>query len=1043
MAKIATKSADGLVKILDTSTGVELYIGKGANWRITEGVEYSTLYYYDAPQVTIYADTDLAPGNSIFGATTPSALSVAIISGSIDASSGGGGGGGSGGTFSVNPPDIAAGIGLTTIESRLLDIKNELIASKSIGDLLLQDSASVPNYYVRQEIYNDTTGTSTVNIRNLDGSAASPAPTLPLLPVKANGNQIEESYYNALAVSAGVSIGDQITLVRVLDSGSGSELARTYFNASTGLSVAVISLANLKAIPDRSLEVMESLLAKRGVFSRLVYNSTATTLYTEINDNGTYTYYDSTGALATPTLPIQWYTPRNRFQQNKFIALTTSSLGYWVPGDILQENQDEQRGVQSVFVRNMTNAAAMPNLVSGSPGYPNLSTDAAPIETGLIAKNKFVTATVNGGVTALDVQVQNQGQIVAAGSLPPALGGTAQLVTLDVNSSPVAIKAAFDSGVTNPQTVRTVTANNSPNVTALTSILTKMGDGTELVTAPIPTSRTIVTNATGVLNDVYTSPTFTETVGQAFRPFVKVRSSTACNAWLHVEASTDGTNFEKVADSHYYALSVGNVLENYVFKLPAIPLAAGGKWRFKVEQDTATNPLTIDATVVNYLESGGFTSISQYDINAETRGLYEPGILVTSSGLSVKNVDKPALFMGDTYNVIGNGTTISQTYALGNDNGVSTQTSDSANSYSISARLKTGVGAAVKFFVEAKTRTSTWSIFAESPVITAIDAVWNSPILPVKRGEVRVRTVSSNATASVIDFNVIAYSGSAVHNATVTAGSALALPVDNALVVTLREPKVNQTLGSAGYGFITNGTINAQVKASAPIATDEGLVVRVAASDQTIGNVNQTLATAGFGKITDGTNVGVITATTPIGTTNALVTVDSPNSAQFTSLTPSVAASRAIVGAARYVVTAPTLTDLQQNSLRLDNRGGLIVSQDKLTTQIGQINPAADTALTSGKKVYRVVVTNNSAAVAFLQFHNTALAIATGAAPNLGMVFRVPANSTFVLDETTLGTGGELISANTRVGLSSTFETYTAIVSGTLAQVSLNIKLEA
>jgi hypothetical protein len=472
--------------------------------------------------------------------------------------------------------------------------------------------------------------------------------------------------------------------------------------------------------------------------------------------------------------------------------------------------------------------------------------------------------------------------------------------------------------------------------------------------------------------------------------------------WLHIETTEDGVTFNQIADGHYYPLSTGNIVESYLFELPQLPQGAAGQWRFKVEQDSGTNPVNINASCVTYNGlATGITTISQYDLNNESRGFYEPAVLVSSAGLNVKSIDKPGLFMGDTYNVAGNGTIISQTYAFGVDDGTSVLTGNPANSYSVSARLKTGIGAAVKFFVEAKTRTNTWSVFAESPVITVEDQVWNSPVLPVKRGEVRVRTVSSNAVASVIDFNVVAYSGSVVHNATVTAGSAVALPTDNALVVSLREP-------------IT-------------------------------GNTNLTVPLASFTKLTDGTNNAVISpaSTTPAGTVPALVTVNSPNSPEVTSIVPSVVASRAVLGAARYVLTPPTLTDLQQNSLRLDNRGALVVGQDKVTVRVGQINPTADTALTAGKKVYRVVLTNNSASIIYLQFHNTALAIVAGTAPSLGMVFRVPANSTFVLDETTFGDGGELISANTRIGLSSTFGTYTAVIAGTLAQMALSVKLEA
>jgi hypothetical protein len=259
-------------------------------------------------------------------------------------------------------------------------------------------------------------------------------------------------------------------------------------------------------------------------------------------------------------------------------------------------------------------------------------------------------------------------------------------------------------------------------------------------------------------------------------------------------------------------------------------------------------------------------------------------------------------------------------------------------------------------------------------------------------------------------------------------------------------PNPNGTIATGGYQRITDGTNTVETATSTPTSTQAGLVVRQA--PDIVGNtqiVAKTKETALFSQITDGTNNVAITAasSSPTGTAPALVVTHSPNSPELTSLAPSVVGSRAVVSAARYVATAPVLTDLQQNSMRLDNRGALVVSQEKVTVVAGQINPTADTALAAGKKLYRLAMTNNSPSVIYLQLHQNTAALATGAVPLLGFVFRVPANSSFILDETYFGDSGELISANTRIGLSTIFGTYNALAAGTLAALSLQVKLEA
>jgi hypothetical protein len=85
-----------------------------------------------------------------------------------------------------------------------------------------------------------------------------------------------------------------------------------------------------------------------------------------------------------------------------------------------------------------------------------------------------------------------------------------------------------------------------------------------------------------------------------------------------------------------------------------------------------------------------------------------------------------------------------------------------------------------------------------------------------------------------------------------------------------------------------------------------------------------------------------------------------------------------------------------------------------------------DLALT-GSRTRSFQITNNTAAIIFVQVHNKATALVTGDVPLNGYSVRLPANSSYSLGAGDLGMSGTSLSTNTRIGLSSTFATYTAI----------------
>jgi hypothetical protein len=86
----------------------------------------------------------------------------------------------------------------------------------------------------------------------------------------------------------------------------------------------------------------------------------------------------------------------------------------------------------------------------------------------------------------------------------------------------------------------------------------------------------------------------------------------------------------------------------------------------------------------------------------------------------------------------------------------------------------------------------------------------------------------------------------------------------------------------------------------------------------------------------------------------------------------------------------------------------------------------ADLQLT-GTRARFLQVNNNSASVIYVQIHSKALALSNGEIPVNGFSIRTPSNSSLILGAADFGTDGTALATNPRVGLSSTFSTYTAI----------------
>lgn len=432
MAKIAIKTSTGSVQITDTLTNVVRIIPRGDSWAVTTTSISATLYWFADAEVLISSDGSSEIGNSIFGATTVAAVTSGLASGAIESSSG------SGGAVGGTPADVANGLDAsldleqikTDVSSSLValnQIRNELVNSKSISDLILEDN--VGNFYVRQESVDQTTGAITVTLFNLDGTAASPAPVLPLTPVKAKQQDlITEESYTVITAGTGRSIGDIVNAVRIYSSSTGGVLNTVYFNVTTNtvLTTLPVVLTDLKSVDDDTVETLKGM-----------------------------------------------WNNRNRYSNNLYRAITDDLVNnYWRKGDIIQLSFTEQSGVLTNNLSNLS-SFAMPNLAIGAVGAPSPGGSFRHMEEKVQETSSFFRQElIEAGFTVGTIYERVSRALLANGTpyqilwynatsrallvTPPTIGN---LTLLDVTTR--------NSGSTTTQTLRTVTATDSPEVTAL------------------------------------------------------------------------------------------------------------------------------------------------------------------------------------------------------------------------------------------------------------------------------------------------------------------------------------------------------------------------------------------------------------------------------------------------------------------------------------------------------------------------------------------------------------------------------------------------
>lgn len=236
----------------------------------------------------------------------------------------------------------------------------------------------------------------------------------------------------------------------------------------------------------------------------------------------------------------------------------------------------------------------------------------------------------------------------------------------------------------------------------------------------------------------------------------------------------------------------------------------------------------------------------------------------------------------------------------------------------------------------------------------------------------------------------------------------------------------------------TNGTKTAANSVPVTLSTDSSIqrALPVAIADVALAAITTTTTTAAFTPTFGISNEIVIAVTAVSGTTPAMDVTLQESADLGTTWTdvytfPQITAvgvyrsgvmtSRSL--RYRYVQTiggtAPSFTrsiTRLQSSIPVPNSGPF--------TRNGSVSTTVDLPIKG--RIRRILANNRTAGVIFLQVHSKATPLVTGDVPLNGEIYPIPVNESVLLSAADLGDNGTYFGANTRLGLSTTFATYTA-----------------
>jgi hypothetical protein len=868
-----------------------------------------------------------------------------------------------------------------SIRGDLIRILNELSNTKAIGDLLVQDSSATPRFFVRREEVDQTIGTVAIVLTNLDGSAPVSAPVLPIVPAKvATENSLLESWYTAVAAGVGYAAGDSISNVRLIDGSTGSLKATLWYNITQSSTLATApAIATLKGLND---EIQELLVA---IESKLTNGEQKATVRS--GNKGTSTPADVTSTPAGVNkegLDVVILDGAGNQITTFGGDITTAAKGTTLAGSPTSTNVDANRQALDVDTELPAPIALADNIAN--PTTPIVGVAAMGWTGTVWERLQSVAGSLKVALQSTTNNIGNVRVTDLVNFLPtmdvPSRRGYQQLT--DGTNSPAIKSASIPAAATDPALVVAVSPNSGlASEMTLNSILTQLQGDRSIASQLFIDSTSALYLKTLIYNqttNAYESANLTLN-GGAYAPVLPE------TALAQTDYDTTETVWEITTSAAGY--SIGDIVSQFSV-ISQNPIAVVGVlWYNQSTAAAIAAPLAghrrrvgaVAATEATLTNVNNKLSLGALDL-PQSVGVANPrkSIVDLPASIPVVNTNLLTGNVGDWLDVRAFSHVsfeIAFSALSGGGAALAFERTNDPTSFGLPWVVEEEVSATA---IADRTTTCTGGIASRRIFKAAIDTAYiKIRCTTPPTGGVTVKCTSA-FTQQPCPKSAISLSPGSI----ITQGPIATFDLVGAIVASSTTPALAVTSGA---------NLQFEVSVSAIGGTSPTLVVLV-----------QELADGGWRSIY---RFPTITA---IGSYRSPAL---PNNCK----------------AIRYIQTlGGTTPSFTRNVIRYscDNTIAVAVGAKRLGGFSGGATNIIDLPVYG--RLRRMTANNRTAGLLFLQIHDKATALVAGDVPLNGEVYPIAANSSLPFTAADLGEMGTAIADNPRIGLSSTFNTYTAAV---------------
>lgn len=157
-------------------------------------------------------------------------------------------------------------------EATLQQIKTLLETQKEFVESIWVDSTNT--YFIRRVVYDENTGAYTTSYMLADGTVYVPVP--PIEPASSGDREITQQEYIAKLAGTGYSIDDAILRVVVIDANTATVDSTIWYNMTTGLLISAPVMSDIEAVAGLQSDMLANLISLNtvtGIQADIAYTS--------------------------------------------------------------------------------------------------------------------------------------------------------------------------------------------------------------------------------------------------------------------------------------------------------------------------------------------------------------------------------------------------------------------------------------------------------------------------------------------------------------------------------------------------------------------------------------------------------------------------------------------------------------------------------------------------------------------------------------------------------------------------------------------------